>query len=1162
MSLQLILGSSGAGKSHTLYKQIIQESIENPRENYIVIVPEQFTMQTQKDLVTLHPDHGVMNIDILSFLRLAYRVFEETNTTKQLVLEDTGKTMVLRKVIEEKKDELLLFQNNVHKQGFVSELKSFLSELYQYSIGPEQLKSIIGEVKNRPMLSGKLQDMLVIYEGFQQFIHEKYITAEEIIDRLCEVIEDSRYIKNCVVCLDGFTGFTPIQNRLVQKLMKLCKKVIVTVTIDDRESIIQRDEAFKLFHLSKETIHTLFQLAKDAHIPVEDPYYVRKGKVPYRFRESTALAFLEHNLFRYPFRQYKEKQQDIRILVGKDAMEEIRFTICEIRRLIQEEGYRYKDIAVVTGDLVTYGTKIQKEYDKAKIPCFIDLKKEIISNPLVELVQAVLDLVSKDFAYEPVLHFLRNGLIEMNKEEIDELENYILAVGIRGYKAWKEPFTRIYKTKGELNLDKLNELRLRVIQIVEPVRIALKEKEGNIADYTTALYEFLVTNRVEEKMVGYCQFFETSSKPLLAKEYKQVYGLVMELFDKLVELLGDEVVSVKEYKELLASGFQEARVGVIPPGIDQIVVGDIERTRLKDIKAVFFIGVNDGIIPKGGNQGGIISDVERELLVEHEVIMAPTNRQNAYTEQFYLYLNLTKPTNRLYLTYSKVSCAGKSMRPSYVISKMMQLFPSLESEDLEYIQEGERLSDFVGCDQGLHSLITGLRLYREYGKVDSALWQELYSWYCKQEEKKELVDLLVEGAFYENKELEISRAVAEALYGTDLKNSVTRLEKYAACAYAHFLSYGLELTERKQFQLSMPDMGTIFHEAMELFAKKLHASEYDWSTITEEARNAIVIEAVEEAAISYNNTIFLSSKRNEYMIKRVERITKRTVWALCEHVKSGDFVPQGFELQFSRLDHLESVHVPLNHNRSMHLQGRIDRVDVAEEDENVYLRVVDYKSGTTNLDMNKLYYGLQLQLVVYLNAAMELQQQQNPKKLIIPAGIFYYNIDDPVVGKEKSIEKIEANLLKELKMNGFVNKEEDVLKAMDHKFIDDENKDALKGSVKSSVIPVETTKDGSISKRSSAASRAQFASMTNYVMGKVKQFGNEIVDGTTCMNPYQMGERTACDYCEYYGVCGFDQKLPGNTFRRLTEYDDKKIWEEMRASSYEDEEQEEGKGNE
>ena len=1154
MSLQLILGSSGGGKSRKLYDEIVQKSIQYKEYNYIVVVPEQFTMQTQKDLVTLHPDHGIMNIDILSFLRLAYRIFEELNIEQKLVLEDTGKSMVIRKVIEEKKDELLLFQNNVYKQGFVNELKSLLSELYQYSIGPDELEQVIRQTDHKHLLQGKLKDMLVIYQGFKEFLSEKYITAEEILDVLCEVVEESNILKKSVICFDGFTGFTPSQYKLLHYLLRMCKKVIVTVTIDPNEDFTRMDEEFRLFHMSKKYIHQLYEVANEANVTIDTPIRVGVNE-PYRFRNSKPLLSLEKNLFRYPYQSYKKEQDDIHIVVAPDGQGEVAYTVREILRLVREEGYRYKDIAVVTGDLQSFQGKIQKAYKKANIPCFIDLKKDITSNPLVKLIQGILEVIYRGFTYESVFRLLKNGLLPLDQDGLDQLENYVIALGIRGFKKWDQEWTKIYPTKGELNLDIINGMRQQVVDLLRPLWETFQNGNGTVLQYSKAIYEFFVKHQIQLKLQQCRVQFEQQDELLLAKEYKQVYGIVMELFDKLVELLGDDVMTIREYRDLLNSGFEEAKVGLIPPGIDQIVVGDIERTRLKDIKALFFIGVNDGIVPKNNNQGGIISDLERETLAQLNIEIAPTKRQNSFIEQFYLYLNLTKPNQKLYVTYSKVGNNGKSLRASYLIGKLEQLFPKIVIQDLEQIRY-DSLEDIVAADKGFEYLVKGLRTHSI--EEESMEWKELFSWYCRQKRYESLLDKTIAGACYQHEETGLSRAISKALYGDQLTNSVTRLERYAACAYAHFLSYGLDLQRRKEYEISIPDIGTIFHNAMELFSKKLYASQYSWSDIPEQVQEDLVDECVMEASVSFNNTILLSSKRNEYMIRRVKRITKRTVWALCEHVRQGEFVPSGFELQFKQLEQLSAVQVSLDDQQQMMLQGRIDRVDTYEDEEAVYVRVIDYKSGSTTLDLTKLCYGLQLQLVVYLSAAMELEEKKHPEKLVIPAGIFYYNIEDPIVEKQLDEiatkeeehssewkERIEESILKELKMNGLVNSKEQVIQAMDREFVGEEGR--LKGSVHSNVIPVETTKDGAIGKRSSAATNDDFINLRSFVSEKMKEFGNGIVAGDTTLNPYQLGDKTACEYCDFKGVCGFDPKLPGNNYRKLQKLSSEEAWEEIRC---------------
>ncbi|HWT73795.1 MAG TPA: helicase-exonuclease AddAB subunit AddB [Mobilitalea sp.] len=1125
MSLQLFLGSAGSGKSYQLYREVIEQSKNDPDTNYLVIVPEQFTLQTQKDIVTMHPEHGVMNVDILSFLRFAYRIFDEVGGNECPILEDTGKSMVLRKVVSEKRKDLILFGTNVKKTGFINELKSLLSELYQYNIQEDDFHRMQEISQKKPVLKAKLADLFTIYEGFRTYMKERYITAEEILVVLNEVIDRSTWLKGTVICLDGFTGFTPCQYQLLAKMMRYAKKVMITVTLDPREKLDQDMLEHQLFGLSKKTIQKLYKIASETETVVEPPVYAehRSGsKVPYRFQNAPALAALEQNLFRYPYHTFHGAQEDISIYATKDANAEVAFVAREINRLVREEGYRYQEIAVVSGDIKEYGRIARRSFDLAHIPCFIDYKKDILNNPFVELLRSAVTVVSEDFSYEGVFRYLRTGLTNLAAEDIDLLENYVLATGIRGFKRWSQPFARRHKSREAIQFDRMNVIREQFLEGIAPFYTVLKDKEKTLKDYTTALYELGVRLEIEDKLEAYRMRFIEENQPLIAKEFEQVYRIVMDLYDQMVLLLGDEHCTLKEFGEILDTGFVEVKVGLIPPGVDEVVVGDTERTRLKDIKVLFFIGVNEGIIPKAISSGGILSDIERELLINNDIELAPTKRQQAFTEQFYIYLNMTKPKEKLYVTYHKLNEEGKSMNPSFLIGKLKQLFPSIEIKD-----EDENIEDVehILRDDGLEFLAEGLREYHRQETSD--LWKELYLYYRSGEDTSHILDKLVQGAFYINRENGISKDAAKLLYGIELKGSVTRLERYAGCAFAHFMSYGLSLEERQEYKLAIPDIGNIFHNAIDHFSKRLDGGEYTWHTIPDEVREEWAIQSVANAVEEYENSFLKSTKRNEYLIRRMERITARTLWALCNQIKQGAFEPAGYEMPF--------YHIP---DTNLTLQGRIDRLDLYEDEDKVYVRVIDYKSGSTFFDIGSIYYGLQQQLSVYLSAAMDYLKKNYQGKAIIPAGIFYYHIDDPIVAKS---EQTEEEIYKSLKMNGLVNQDKEVIALMDQKLGGPDGN--LAASAKSDIIPVETNKDGELNKRAVAASERQMKAMVDYVNNKLTDDSKKILEGDTVLNPYRMGDKTACDYCEYRSACGFDIRLPGHGYRNLT----KKSADEIKA---------------
>ncbi|MEG1458850.1 MAG: PD-(D/E)XK nuclease family protein, partial [Acetivibrio sp.] len=967
------------------------------------------------------------------------------------------------------------------------------------------------------------------------------ITTEEIMDVLYDALETSEIIKNAVVCFDGFTGFTPSQNKVLERILVMAKEVYVTVTIDEREDIYREGEEFQLFHLSKKTIGKLIHLAQKNKIEILEPIYSKsKNGTPWRFEKAEALRALERNLFRHPYNIYQKPQEEIAIKECKSPKEEVLFVVGNIRRLVRTEGYRYRDFAVVSGDIESYGRLIEKEFKQAQLPYFLDSKKEIIENPFVIWMNSLFEMAERRMDYESMFHYLRCGMLSFKNEELDYLENYCLAMGIRGVETWKNPFYKSYGAMTEDDLVFLNQIRERVMVQLESAEIILERKDGQVKEYILSLYNFIIKNKAFEQLQVYEAKFKEQENYLLEKEYGQVYKMVMELLERMMELLGEEKTSRKEFRDILNAGLKKLKVGMIPSSIDQIIVGDMERTRLKNIKVLFFIGVNDGVVPKAVTGGGILSDMERELLKNQKVELAPTKREQIYTERFYLYLNLTKPNTRVWVTYCLVGLDGKAVKPSFLIGKIEQLFPDAFKE-----KKGDSLEELemqIEEDRGEQRLIHGLRNF-EGEESEDLIWEKIYSLYYNDEKlNQKLINEI--NLIWKNQGKDVlGKEVSKALYGGELKGSVTRLEQYAACAYAHFLNYGLRLQERQEFKINIPDMGNIFHKALERYERKMQEQNLTWKTVPEEEQKKMAGECVKEVTKEYGNAILHSSKRNEYVIERIERILNRTLWALTKQISSGDFEPKGYELSFSFLDDLESVRLPLADGNQMQLMGRVDRIDLCEKEQEIYVKVLDYKTGKKSFDITDVYYGLQLQLVVYMETMLEKTKKDRREKTVVPAGIFYYNIDDPIVDKPDAVF-LEEQILKELRVNGLVNEKTEIIRALDHSF-DEKEESILSPSIKSNVIPVETVKCGELSKNSSAIKTEDFQRMISFVRKKMTDFGNEIMEGNYRKNPYKLGDATACDYCKFAGACGFDKKLPQNTYRILQKLKSEEAWEKI-----------------
>lgn len=1138
MALQFYFGPSGSGKSKRLHQDVLHMAAKDPDCNFLFLVPDQFTMQTQTDLVKESPGGGIMNIDVLSFGRLTHRIFEETGYGRKPVLDDTGKSLVLRKVASSVKEELPVLSGNLNKIGYIHEIKSAISEFKQYGLSVERVGELAEFSKSRGTLYYKLKDLKTLYQAFDTYVAERFITTEDTLALLSRAVHESKIMKNSVVIFDGFTGFTPIQYRLIAELMELSRMVIVSVTLGEGENPYRIMGEQELFYLSKKTVRDLQKWAQKRNVRQAEDVYLGKGGLP-RFRESRELAHLEKQLFRYPLKPYEESQKDsipaIQIREAMSPAGEVRGACILIKRLVLEQNYSYRDIAVVTGELETYGDFFEREAATYDIPVFIDRTRGILLNPFLEYIRSALRIVLQNFSYESVFHYLRSGLADFTMEETDLLENYILATGIKGRKKWGELFTRNAT-------EQINELRARLYGQMTP----LLQKQETASGYVKALYEFIVAGRIQEKLLTFEEQFRADGEEERAKEYAQIYRLVMELLNQIEGLLREEAMTLQEFADILDSGFAEIEVGTIPGGVDRVIVGDMERTRLNQVKVLLFLGVNDGNIPRNANKGGIISDIDREFLKDSDIELAPTPRQQMFTQRLYLYMNMTKPSERLYLSYARISSDGKTLRPSYLIDTVKALFPCAYQGNLMEGKESvtERI---MGKKDALPYVAEELR-ERAQGRAGGMTDEEFFSLcriYWEDSAFRSQMEKLLQAAYehYEHKPL--GAMIARMVYGTVLENSVSRLERYAACAYAHFLQYGLNLKEREVFQLENTDLGNIYHEVLEVFSHRLKEHGYTWLDFPKEEGEQLLWEALENCSMQYGETILYSSARYQYMIERMYRILKRTIWALKEQLKSGKFLPEAFEMSFSRVENLDAVNITLSEEEKMKLRGRIDRLDTCEDEDHIYVKVIDYKSGNKKFDLAAVYYGLQLQLIVYMNVAAEMMKKSHPDKEVVPAALLYYHVNDPMIKSEEELspEQVNDQLLKELRMNGLVNDSEEVIGLLDGSF-----------ATKSSIIPVERKSDGSLSARSSVVNRQDYEVISNYVNQKMHQFGTEILQGNIEVNPCEQGNTESCTYCTFREICAFDGKIPGFEKRKPGHgmdvlKDEQDILEKMRKHS-------------
>lgn len=1067
MGLHLILGASGRGKSQLLYNFMIKESAAHPERNFLVIVPEQYTMATQKKLVELHPNHAIMQIDILSFQRLAGRVFAQLGLEDRAILDDTGKNLIIRKVMDRHRKSLTAFAGSLDKTGFISEVKSVISEFLQYSIKPKDLPDIIASVAKAPLLADKLTDIQTVYEAFMEYIQKDYITSEGVLGLLANHAGESDIIRGNVIAIDGFTGFTPVQYELIEKLLENALDVYITVTIDTGEKINVRDGMENLFALSKETIASLLRIADERRVPVSPHIMCEEA---YRYKDSEDLYFLEQNIFRYNGAKYLKEPENMRVYCGRNPKDEIKYAAARILELTRKRGMRYRDIAVVSADIENYGSLAANIFAQNNIPVFVDYKRPVIGNVMIEFMRSAMNIIESGWSYESVFRFLRTGITGITREETDILENYCLALGIRGKKKWNSQWDGNYlrKNRNKADLSVLNELRYRIVNMLKPLEVGYESGKGKlkVSSMLTALYNFVVNADIERKTLELADRLENAGELAESSEYRQIYGKVMELLDKISALIGEEEIRKREFAKIFDAGLEEIKLGLIPPAADCVLVGDMERTRLDNIKVLFFVGVNDGIIPAKKENKGILSELDRHILQNENVQLSPDAGRKIFIDRFYLYINMTKPSDRLYITYSANASDGKSLRPSYIIHTLFNMFPRIPADK------------YYG---------TGAEAWLTIPKA------------VKQWEQTDFTDGL-------------DSETAAALYGDDVKESVTRLEQFASCEFSHFLKYGLEIAEREEYKIQASDTGSILHKSMERISFEMVKAGDDFAKMDEKQRNELVSRVVSEVAEEYGNSIFQNSSRSEYMIEKIKALTDRTVWAIGRQLADEKFTPESFEVRFS----LPAM--TASNKQTVNLVGSIDRIDICEDSENVYVKIIDYKTGNDKFALYKTYYGLKIQLMTYMMAAVEYEQKKHPDKKIIPAGAFYFGVDNPIVDADTDTSKVEKAILKELSYDGLAN--------------DDIPEDVL-------------GKSADDIKADSHITTKQFERLSEHLQDTIESMTDSMVSGAAAVNPVADGAANSCTYCRYRAVCGFYADLPGNSPRRIKYLKDSKVWEEL-----------------
>lgn len=1146
MGLRFILGRGGSGKSTYILDEIKKNVKSEDTTPVIMLVPEQYTFETEKRISKLFVGDDkdrFLRSRILSFKTMASIVFSQVGGLTDININSSGKAMMTYKAIESVSKELDVFSKATSQSGFVSSISEIISELKQYNIDPDMLENVANDIENEA-LKLKLRDISKIYKEFEEKLHENYVDSQDILNSLADKIEKCDYFNGAYIYIDEFTGFTPNQYRVLKALLKKAKEVNISLTLDN----INKGNYNKadVFSRTKFTYERLVKICEEEGIKVLPSVNLNDGDIK-RFRGNEELLHLEKYYNSYPYKTYDKETKNIQIKEFNNLYSEVEQIAKEIVSLVRDKNIRYKDITVATRDLNRYDFLVQSIFNEYNIPNFIDKKREAKSNPIVVLIISALEMKNRRYSYESMFRYLKSGLIGIDNDDISLLENYVLANGIKGKKWFEEKWnyrvnSNFSEDETELELqtkDRINEIKNRVIQPIEILQGKLKGRNKTV-DICKYIYEFLLDINMPNTIEGLILNFKDKGELDIASQYSQVWNIVVDILDQMVEIMGDESVSLDKFIKLISLGFDEYELGLVPPSIDQVLVSSVDRMKNTDTKYLYLIGTTDGIFPLISKDGGLLNDDDRKRLEKSGVEVDIDSKTKTFEEQFLVYKALTSTTENLIITYPISDYEGKTLRSSIIVSRLKKIFPNIKNTsyivDEEIKTDEDILKKVTSKSPTFSELINNIKEFDNNNlSIDeiNAIWLDLYRYYINDEEYKNIARKVIKGLSYTNQVQKLEENKIKSLYQGNLL-SVSRLEKYAQCPFAYFIQYGLKAKERREYSFTAPDLGTFIHNILDKFSKELSKDNLDWRDINEDYIDKKIGMLVDEIVSKIPGYILNSSERYKYLAYRLKNMLVTAIKIISEQISQGSFEPKGYEVDFGIKGKYPPIKIILNNGEEINLVGKIDRVDELEEGEDKYIRIIDYKSGNKSISLTDIYYGLQLQLMVYLDAILEscTEGEINLK----PAAILYCRIDDPIAkfSEDQEDDIVKESILKELRMKGLVIKDSHIIKEMDKSLENGERSSSL-------VIPANLTKDGKIGKNTSGVTYEEFDILRKYVKQTIKNLCEDMLGGNIMIAPYKNKNATSCDFCSYSVICQFDSSLKDNKYKILNNKENEEI---------------------
>lgn len=1102
MEINYIFGNNKTGKTSFIVD--IVKKLNNDKQKVLVVVPEQINLTVEKLIVD--KIGTITNTQVYSFLRLSNKIFQESGTRQLTNLEETGKVMLLKLIVNKNEKKFKYYKKSSFNYGFISEVSEFISEVFKNNITTEEIQQIIDNDSISDIIRFKLYDILLIIKDYSKYLDEKLFICDDTLNILTDKLSDSKYMENINVVFDGFYGFTDQEYNIINKILTKAKSVTFTfnVNVKNKTVYFNNINKFDPYFETKKMVNKISDIINENKLKISNIKILDE-----KLDTKKDIDYLKANYFAYKkVESFQCVPQNIKLIFNKNKVDECINISKQICNLINN-GYKFSDIKIICGDISEYKTVLKGIFIEYGILFFIDEKDTIMLNSLVRLILTSLTAISTNFSFESVMNLIKIDLFYTNdfeELEIEIFENYLLEYGIKGYQ-FKNEFA-YGKNNKNYNLEAINNTRIKIIHKLEPILNNFGiSKKYSVMEFSTKLYNFLEFNNILEKIQVIINCATNDKNFKRKSEYEQIWGKFISLLEKIVEILGDEQVTIKEFHDILKSGFETITLGVIPFSQNEVIVSDYQRSKLSKTKVVFILGAKDTSFPIRPKESSVISDNERKMLnSENQKII--TSSELFLKQNLLIYDCLVSAGEKLFLSYSYFSLDGSENTQALVFKKICEMYPKIQSiknDNMIVTNKKMMLSYAIQILKKDENCISE----KEKQFLDAYKADNNYK------DKIEIIEKVLKG--YLPDQLISSQSIHNT-YGSTMQTSISKLEKYVKCPFAYFLEYNLKLKDRKTFEILHLDIGNIFHEILDEFTIIIK----DRSIKFEDVEYEIIDELVEQIVSNLDEDKYLFVFNNSYRyinyLERIKNIAKSSIYALSKHLKHGKFDIFKSELSFGSKE-ISEIIINIDDEKKIKLTGKIDRVDIYEDDEKRYVKIIDFKTGFKQYDEKEVLLGTQIQLLTYLDILIKQGNKIFGGSKVykyIEGGVYYFEIKNPSVNYENgdTPDKIKEKLFKEFSLQGVTNADDKIV------FKVDEN---LENKGKSNIIPVSIKKDGDFSKNSKVYTTEQFSEIREKVNKKIIEISKDIYSGKIDIDYNKADELKVCKYCDFSGICKRDK---------------------------------------